>query len=161
LFKRWTGKLSSLLGAVGAGILVVLMLITGIDVVGRYVFHRPFIGAYELSELSMAMVVLLGWAYNQAVKGHVDIDLLHKRLPRSIQNILDFLIPLLGLTLFVFIAWQSINFTMDSIGWHETTEMLHIPVWIFKLMIFIAAAAISFEFIADIITAYQRIRGKA
>lgn len=161
MFQRWTGKLSSLLGAVGAGVLVVLMLITGIDVVGRYVFHRPFIGAYELSELAIAMVVLLGWGYNQAVKGHVDIDLLYKRLPRSIQNVLDFFIPFLGLTLFVFIAWQSINFTIESIGWHETTEMLHIPVWIFKLVIFIGAAAISFEFIADIITAYQRIKGKA
>lgn len=161
MFQRWTGKLSSFLGAVGAGILVVLMLITGIDVVGRYLFHRPLPGAYELSELAMAMVVLLGWAYNQAVKGHVDIDLLYNRLPRSIQNIIDFLIPLLGLTLFVFIAWQAINFTLDSIGWNETTEVLDIPVWILKLMIFIGAAAISFEFIADIITACQKLKGKA
>jgi TRAP-type C4-dicarboxylate transport system permease small subunit len=161
LFQRWVGKFSSFLGAVGAGVLAALMLITGVDVVGRYVFHRPFIGAYELSELAMAMVVLLGWGYNQALKGHVDIDLLYKRLPHSIQKILDFLIPSLGLSLFIFVSWQSINFVMDSIGWHETTEMLHIPVWIFKLMIFIGAVAISLQFIADIITSCQKARRKA
>jgi TRAP-type C4-dicarboxylate transport system permease small subunit len=160
LFQRVTRRFSSVLGAVGAGVLVVLMLTTGVDVVGRYVFHRPFIGAYEVSELAMAGIILLGWAYTQAEKGHVDIDLLYKRLPRSIQTVLDFLIPLLGLTLFVFIAWQSINFVMDSIGWNEATEMLDIPVWIFKLMIFIGAVAISLQLVADIVTACQKAKGK-
>ncbi len=160
MLQRVIGRFSNVLGAVGAGILVILMLTTGVDVVGRYVFHQPFIGAYEVSELAMAGIILLGWGYTQARKGHVDIDLLYIRLPRSIRTALDFLIPLLGLTLFVFVAWQAINFTMDSIGWHEATEMLHMPVWIFKLMIFIGAVALSLQFVVDIITACQRVKGK-
>jgi TRAP-type C4-dicarboxylate transport system permease small subunit len=160
LFQKSVRRFSYVSGAVGVAVLIVLMLTTGVDVIGRYVFHRPFIGAYEISELSMATVVLLGWGYTQAEKTHIDIDVLYTRLPRAVRTVLDFLIPLLGLVLFVFIAWQSINFTMDSIGWHEATEMLHIPVWIFKLLIFIGAVAISLEFIVDIIATCQKVQRK-
>ncbi|MGD9116973.1 MAG: TRAP transporter small permease [Dehalococcoidia bacterium] len=137
------------------------MLITGIDVIGRYLFHSPLVGAFEMSELALAIMVLFGWGYNQAIKGHVDIDIVYKRLPHGFQNILDLLTPLLGLALFIFISWQAINFMMDSIGWGETTEMLHMPVWIFKLTIFIGAVSISLQFLVDIITACQKLKGKA
>jgi TRAP-type C4-dicarboxylate transport system permease small subunit len=131
LVQRWIGKSSYFLGSVGAGVVFALMLITGIDVIGRYLLNRPLLGAFELSELALAIMLLFGWGYNQAEKGHIDIDLLYKRLPHSVQTILDFLIPLLGLSLFVFVSWQAINFTIDSIAWGETTEMLDLPMWIF------------------------------
>lgn len=159
MFEKITRRFSSILGAVGAGVLGVLMLITGIDVVGRYVFQRPFTGAYELSELSMASVVLLGWAYTQVEKAHVDIDLLYNRLPPGFQKALDLVIPLFSLLLFVFIAWQSVNFISDSIGWHETTEMLDLPVWIFKMLITIGAVTLSLRFLVDFITACKNLKG--
>jgi TRAP-type C4-dicarboxylate transport system permease small subunit len=161
LLQRWIEKFSYFLGSVGAGVVFALMLITGIDVIGRYLFNRPLVGAFEMTELALAIMVLFGWGYNQAIKGHIDIDLLYKRLPLSFRTILDFLTPLLGLALFSFVSWQAINFTMDSIGWHETTEMLHMPVWIFKLMIFIGSVSISLQFVVDIITACRKVREKA
>jgi TRAP-type C4-dicarboxylate transport system permease small subunit len=161
LLQRWIEKSSYFLGSIGAGVIFALMLITGIDVIGRYLFHSPLVGAFEMSELALAIMVLFGWGYNQAIKGHVDIDILYKRLPHGAQTVLDFLTPLLGLALFFFISWQAINFMMDSIGWHETTEMLHIPVWIFKLTIFIGAVSIALQFLVDIITACQKLKGKA
>ncbi len=161
MLQKWIEKSSYFLGSVGAGVIFALMLITGIDVTGRYLFDRPLVGAFEMTELALALMVIFGWGYNQAIKGHIDIDLLYKRLPLGVQTILDFIIPLLGLVLFIFVSWQAINFTMDSIGWHETTDMLHMPVWIFKLMIFIGSVSISLQFAVDIITACRKvIRGR-
>jgi TRAP-type C4-dicarboxylate transport system permease small subunit len=160
LFEKWIERLSKFLGSIGAGALVVLMLVTGVDVVGRYVFNRPLMGAYELSELALAVVILLGWAYTQSVKGHIDIDILYNRFPRPVKTVLDFFVPLLSLLLFSFIAWHGILFVIDSLGWHETSEMIDIPVWIFKLMIFIGAVSISLQFIVDIITACKKLREK-
>jgi TRAP-type C4-dicarboxylate transport system permease small subunit len=160
LFEKWIERLSKFLGSIGAGALVVLMLVTGVDVVGRYVFNRPLMGAYELSELALAVVILLGWAYTQSVKGHIDIDILYNRFPRPVKTVLDFFVPLLSLLLFSFIAWHGILFVIDSLGWHETSEMIGIPVWIFKLMIFIGAVSISLQFIVDIITACKKLREK-
>jgi TRAP-type C4-dicarboxylate transport system permease small subunit len=161
LFEKCTERLSKLFAYIGTGALVILMLVTGIDVVGRYIFNRPLVGAYELSELSLAIVILLGWAYTQSVKGHIDIDILYNKFPKSVRTVLDFFVPLLSLLLFSFIAWQGITFTIDSLGWHETTEMINIPVWIFKLMIFIGAISISLQFIVDIITACKNVKEKA
>lgn len=153
---RWFGYV---LGYAGAGVLLILMLISGIDVVGYYVFKHPLIGAYELSELAMASVVLLGWAYTHLERAHVDIDLVYNHLPPALQKVLDLFIPLLGLALFVFITWQSINFVSDSIGWHERTDMLHVPVWIFKLLISIGAVSISLRFVVDLVTAAKNLKG--
>ena len=158
-FEKVTRGLSNVLGAVGAGVLFVLMLITGIDVAGYYIFKQPLVGAYEMSELCMASVVLLGWAYTHVEKAHVDIDLVYNRLPLLMQKILDLIIPLIGLALFIFITWQSINFVTDSIGWHEKTEMVHLPVWIFKLFITIGAVSISLRFIIDLIAAGKNLKG--
>jgi TRAP-type C4-dicarboxylate transport system permease small subunit len=160
LFQKWVERLSKFLGSIGAGALVVLMFITGIDVVGRYVFSRPLLGAFEMSELALAAIILLGWAYTQSVKGHIDIDLLYNHLPEVIKTVLDFFIPLLGLFLFSFITWQGILFVMDSLGWNETTEMVNIPVWIFKLIIVIGSVSISLQFIVDIVTTCRKIKGK-
>lgn len=161
MLQRWIEKLSYFLGSVGAGVIFALMLITGIDVVGRYLFQSPLPGAFELSELALALMVIFGWGYNQAVKGHVEIDLLYKRLPHRVQTILDCLIPILGLSLFVFVAWQAIKFTLVSIGWGENTEMLHLPMWIFKLMIFVGAVSLSLQFVVDFVNACQKVKGKA
>jgi TRAP-type C4-dicarboxylate transport system permease small subunit len=159
-FRKWVERVNRVIGAIGAGILVILMLVTGIDVIGRYLLRRPLTGAYELTELALAAIVLLGWGYTQLVKSHVDIDLLYNRLPRSVQKILDIFAPLLGLVLFIFVSWQAINFTRVSIGWHEITDMIHLPVWIFKSMIFIGSVSISLQFLVDIITACQRAKEK-
>jgi TRAP-type C4-dicarboxylate transport system permease small subunit len=67
LLQRWIEKSSYFLGSVGAGVIFALMLITGIDVIGRYLFHSPLVGAFEMSELALAIMVLFGWGYNQAL----------------------------------------------------------------------------------------------
>jgi len=159
MFQKIVGWINKALSAIGAGILAVLMLVTGADVVGRYLLHRPIVGVYEISELAMASIVLLGWGNAQTKKSHIDIDLLYVRMPRGIRIILDFLIPSLGIVLFFFIGWQSINFVSDSISWHEVTDMLNIPVWIFKLLMFFGSAAISLQFISDIVSTCHGLTG--
>ncbi len=156
MVQRIARTISHILGSAGIGFIIILMFITCIDVLGRYIFNRPLSGTYELSELCMASLTLLGWAYTQALKSHIDIDLLYTHLPRKTRTVLDLIIPLLGIALFVFVAWQSIYFITDSFKWHETTEMLKIPTWTFKSLIFIGAVAISLQFLADFITALQK-----
>ncbi|HDP79747.1 MAG TPA: TRAP transporter small permease [Spirochaetes bacterium] len=161
MFDKLTRGFSNILGALGAAMLAGLMLITSYDVVARYVFKKPFMGTYELSELAIAAVILLGWAYTQVEHAHVDIDLLYSRLPRFVQKGLDLFIPLFGLCFFVFISWQSINFVSESIRWRETTAMLRLPVWTFKLLMSAGAITISLRFLSDFINSCKTIKGKA
>ena len=60
-----------------------LMLITTADVVGRGFFNKPIAGTFELSEYMLAVIILLGAAYTQQVKGHVAVDFLTSRFSRG------------------------------------------------------------------------------
>ena len=56
-----------------------LMLLTTADVISRLSGASPYAGTFELSEYLLAIVILLGAAYTQQVKGHVGVDFLTKR----------------------------------------------------------------------------------
>ena len=64
------------LNGVGLLGLVVLALVTVTDVMGRYLFNRPLLGALELSELLMVFLAFACFAYTELQNGHVEIDML-------------------------------------------------------------------------------------
>ncbi|SVB94388.1 uncharacterized protein METZ01_LOCUS247242, partial [marine metagenome] len=51
---RWELGLDKVLGFLAALVLMLLMIITFIDVLGRYLFSAPLPGAFELTEIMMA-----------------------------------------------------------------------------------------------------------
>jgi TRAP-type C4-dicarboxylate transport system permease small subunit len=155
--KAWVQRVNYVIAMAGIALVFITMFITTADVIGRY-FRMPLPGAMELSELALGVMVFLGWAYTQAEKGHIAIDIVFKRLPQRVRNILDVLIPLFGLTLMVLIGWQAVRFGADCKSSLEQTVDLGIPVWPFKFMILIGAATLCLELIFDVIEAWQKCR---
>ena len=49
--QRWKRRADALLGIAASIILLLMMALTVVDVVARYVFNRPLRGAFEVSEL--------------------------------------------------------------------------------------------------------------
>lgn len=91
--------------------IVVMMLLTTADVIGRYLFNAPVIGTHEITEILMALVVLLCLPSSQRLNVHVGVDLLEEYLKqRDKQNslravrVFNLLVPLL---LFGIITWSS------------------------------------------------------
>jgi len=152
--KTWVQRFNYIIAMAGTALVFITMFITTTDVIGRY-FRMPLPGAMEMSELALGAMVFLGWAYTQAEKGHIAIDIIFKRLPRRVKNILDIIIPLCGLTLIGLIGWQAIRFGMDSRSSFEHTVDLGIPVWPLKLMIFIGAVTLCLQLIFDLVEAWQ------
>ena len=70
---------------IGMVFVLPLMLITTADVVGRGFFNKPIAGTFELSEYMLAVIILLGAAYTQQVKGHVAVDFLTSRFSTKTQ----------------------------------------------------------------------------
>ena len=157
LIKAWIRRFNYAIAMAGTALVFITMFITTADVIGRY-FRMPLPGAMEISELALGVMVFLGWAYTQAEKGHIAIDILFKRLPQKVQNILDIIIPLFGLTLMGLIGWRAVGFAMDCKSSLEHTVDLGIPVWPFKFMIFIGAVTLCIQLIFDVIEALQKYR---
>lgn len=75
-FWRWFDRLLTITSGVP---LFVLMCITVVDVVGRYVFGKPLPGGFELTELFLAVTVFASLPLVERREEHISIDLLDNR----------------------------------------------------------------------------------
>jgi TRAP-type C4-dicarboxylate transport system permease small subunit len=127
--------------ALGAGmVLLGLLGLVIFDVVMRYVLRLPFLGAYEMTELAMVLIVFLALPYCAATGGHVAVDVLAPILDRPGLRWLNALVHLAGAALMAVIAWQATRFAFGSAARGEATNMLRIPLEPFELTTAVCAA---------------------
>jgi tripartite ATP-independent transporter DctM subunit len=100
-FSRWTN-------VVGIAILFLMVCLTFVDVVLRYVFNLPITGIVEVTEVLMIMAVFLAIAHTQNVKGHISIDLITSKLKPKARLVMECITTLIGLILFGVAVWQEV-----------------------------------------------------
>jgi len=105
-----------------------MMALTFCDVVGRYVFNAPIVGALELTEFSMAIVIFLGLVLLTAEEGHVTVDLIDSLVPDKIKPIQQVIINLINLIVMGIISWQLWIKAKDAVEYGDRTEFLMIPL---------------------------------
>lgn len=116
--------------ATAAGIcLLTLMLITFVDVIGRYFFNSALPFAVELIQLGMGLLVFLGLAMTTLEKGHISVDLLSASVSPFVGKILAWLAAVSGALFFGLVSWQlfvrAAAFKSDGLA----TQVLFLPVY--------------------------------
>ncbi len=71
LFQR----LGKFLGAAANVLLCVMVVVTCVDVIGRYFFAAPLLGAHEMITLAMGIMIYLGMPLVTASREHLVVDL--------------------------------------------------------------------------------------
>lgn len=127
-------RLLRALALCGGAVLLGLMALVAFDVVMRYVLRLPFLGAYEMTELAMALIVFLALPYCAITGGHVAVDVLGTTLERPALRWLNVALPLAGAALTAVIAWQSVLYAFASRERGEATNMLRIDLFPFQLL---------------------------
>ena len=110
-----------------------LMGLIAFDVLMRYGLRLPFLGAYEMTELAMALIVFLALPYCAATDGHVAVDVLGRWLDRPAFRWLNVLVPLAGAALTGVMAWESIGYAFESRSRGDATNMMKIDLFPFQL----------------------------
>jgi TRAP-type C4-dicarboxylate transport system permease small subunit len=142
--------------ALGGGVVLLgLMGLVAFDVVMRYVLRIPFLGAYEMTELAMALIVFLGLPYCAATGGHVAVDVFGPVLDRRGFKWLNVLLPLAGAALTAAMAWESGKYALDSRARGEATNMLKIDLVPFQL---VAAASMALFAAVLLVQAWKALR---
>jgi len=139
---------------VGACFLIPLMLITAADVVGRDVFNHPIPGVIESSQYLLAVSILLGLAYTQQIKGHVGVSILVSRLSARAQLMVSLFGSLLGLFLFILLAWQGLVVGLEK---KTVSDMLRVPQYPFRLLVAVAAFLTFLELLIDLGSSIQKL----
>jgi TRAP-type C4-dicarboxylate transport system permease small subunit len=123
--------------AVSMAALVIMALLTVVDVGGRYLLNRPLLGALELSEVMLVLMVFGCFAYTEQQNGHVDIDVVVTRFSPRAQALTESFAALLSTAFWGMIAWRTGVRAIDMQQAGETTANLGLLVAPF---IWIAAA---------------------
>ena len=77
---EWGRRVEVLLGVASAVILLVMMLLTFVDVVARYVFNRPIAGAFEVTELLLLVLIFAGLPLVTYADEHALMDFIDRML---------------------------------------------------------------------------------
>jgi TRAP-type C4-dicarboxylate transport system permease small subunit len=149
LISRITDLIVGLLKGIAMSVLVIMMLLTALDVIFRYIFNRPIAGSIELVEFMMAIMVSFGIAYCAVLRGHVSVDIVVTLLPEKTQTIIGTITSLLSLGLFLLITWQNLLYIKEIFESGLESPVLLIPVYPFIGVVAIGFAALCLVLLMD------------
>jgi TRAP-type C4-dicarboxylate transport system permease small subunit len=125
---RWELRADAVLGMASAVILFLMMLLTFIDVVARYLFNFPLRGGFELTELMLLVLIFAGLPLVSHADEHVTMDFIDRILPRVALRALVRVVHVVCAALMFFLTWQ-VWIKADRIaGYGDTTDVLRITV---------------------------------
>lgn len=130
---------------IAAVLLFLLMMLTCLDVLGRYFFNRPVYGGLELTEIMLAGVVFFALPVLTWRGGHVVVDLVSLR-GRWVLRLQHVLANLLGAAVCVALAWQLWLRGDRLRRTGETTIQIEIPMDIvaYTISVMLALTAVVF-----------------
>lgn len=120
---------ATLLAWFAGAVLVALMLITVVDVAGRYFFNSPLTGTIDLTQMSVVAMVYLGMAYTTYQGSHAVISVLYDRLPETAARVLDRIINASAAALFAIIAWRTAANAIQIRDFGQSTQLLLLPLY--------------------------------
>ena len=119
---------------IGVFMLVLMVLLLVIHVVGRKFFLSPLSGLPEIEEMLLVILAFFALPYTGLIKGHVRVDIIVNKFPLWLQHVIDTCTGLTSLTLWIFIALQSLKWGIMNIG-ELRTQYLLVPISPFVFVI--------------------------
>jgi len=120
--------LQNTLGIGAALILFSLILVTCVDVVGRYFFSSPLSGAFEITELLLAALVFAALPLTTERKEHIEVDLINVVLRGPTQRYLTAFAGLFSAALLATFAWRLAAHAFSAAQDGAVTNALSIPL---------------------------------
>ncbi len=142
IFNLILDRTSGVLKFLGALALICMMMLTVVDVIGRFLKH-PIFGSVELVGFLAVIVMAAALPYTYKMDGHVGVEILVRLLPKKTQLWISVLTQSLSLALFSIIAWQMFLYAGDI---HKTGEVsMNLEFPIYYIVYLLAAGLVIFS----------------
>lgn len=155
--NRFLNFVSSLLRSAGAFALTLMMLITVVDVAGRF-FKHPIFGSVEIVGFLAVAVAAGALPHTYKVGGHVGVEILSRLLPRRIRLLLDLFTRILTLIFFSVVAWQMFVYAKDMQQAGEVSMNLEFPLHYIVLVLAISLAFFSGTILQQIVDTVNQLK---
>lgn len=158
-------RLSTVLGKMAAWLTLVMVFVTFVIVVMRYVFDAGLIWLQETVIWMHAFVFMVGAAYTLQKDEHVRVDIFYRKMSsrgRALVDLLGVLIFLLPLC--VFLGWKAFDFVALSFRMHEASrESGGLPyplIPLLKSILLVMPITVGLQGIAMMLQCLRSLRGR-
>lgn len=136
---------ASVFGFATALVLFCLMVLTCVDVTGRYFFNHPVYGGFELTGILLGLTIFFALPLASRAGDNVTIDLLTLR-DRRVRMVQHAVIHMIGAVVMAVLAMQLWYFGNRLMAAGETTLQLKIPIGYvtYAMSILLALSAVAF-----------------
>ena len=155
MIERFADRFTRTVEQTVAYALVLAVLVNFANVVARYVFRRPILGADELQVFLMVWMTFLGVVVVTWRRMHLRMDLLSERLPAGGRRWLRLGEALAAAVLSALVLGESVRYTVRMFEIGRRSDALGMPSWIGH-----SAVAIAFG-LMGLIAVYRLVRRAA
>jgi TRAP-type C4-dicarboxylate transport system permease small subunit len=135
--------LETVLGAISATVLFLMMLLTAVDVAGRYLVNRPVVGGFELTEMMLAALIYCGLPLVSKRREHIVIDTFDPLFPPRLKRALDIVAEVICAATLSGMGYLIFIRAVRVAEYGDTTTVLKLPlapiVYLMGVMIVVAA----------------------
>jgi TRAP-type C4-dicarboxylate transport system permease small subunit len=125
-FHYMLGNLDVLVASFALTVLIVLTLL---GVLMRYVFNQPITWMEEVQLFCMVWIVFASGGAAFRTKSHVAIEMVVDMLPKTTQKIFGVLIDSIVVLGILYLGYYGIGYVQLFLRSGRTTNMLGIPYW--------------------------------
>jgi TRAP-type C4-dicarboxylate transport system permease small subunit len=126
-----------------------MMVLTFADVVARYLLNHPIRGAFEITELTLLVLIFAGLPLVSHADEHVTMDFIDRMLPERLRGAWLRVMQGLCAAIMLFLAWQVWIKAARIASYNDTTDVLRITlgpfVYFMALMIALTGAVHVFK----------------
>lgn len=115
--------------------LVAILLLMFFDIVLRHTLKVTILGAYEIIEYLMVIVIGFCLAHTEMLDGHVRVTMLTEKLPHLLNKIIRFIGYLLQTAMLIIITVANIQQAQYIERTHEASAIHKIPAFPFYYIV--------------------------
>ena len=140
-------------------VLFIMMGLTVLDVVMRYWFNSSVAGAYEITELLLAILIFAGFPLVSQLDRHVSVDVLEEFFSDRSRRALDLVRQVVATTvlgMMTWLLWDRVNLVLE---YNDVTSVLYISLFPVVCFMFALAVATTLVHFSKLIQAVRRLGG--
>jgi TRAP-type C4-dicarboxylate transport system permease small subunit len=149
--------LSDKLKIAGAFCLTAMMLITCVDVVGRF-FNTPILGAVEFVGFFATLTTAFALPYTHQMKAHIGVEILVNTLPEKYQDIVSLMTTVVGFLLFAIVTWRMAVYANTIHQSGEVSMTLKLPEYLIIYVVALCFMIFAFILIQDVLKLIRKFK---
>jgi TRAP-type C4-dicarboxylate transport system permease small subunit len=142
--------MSDKLKIAGAFCLAAMMLITCVDVVGRF-FNTPILGAVEFVGFFATLTTAFALPYTHQMDAHIGVELLVNTLTQKTQQIINLITRVVSFFLFGIVTWRMAVYANTIHQSGEVSMTLKLPEYIIMYIIAVCFLIFTLILMLDVI----------